>query len=572
MFTVYLMSRVFYRTGSPLNSLAAASFVILVWRPSELFNPSFQLTFLSILAIAGFGFPLIERLRSIGTWTPTAKRPFPPRAGKPIRIFSEVLYWDEREWRRKLEKTPWKCEIEKTLPGGLINGTRFQKSCRYLFEVVCVTFSVQLFLLPILVYNFHQIGSASLISNLFAGIAVAIQNAAALIAVVISIFDLESAKAFSAGVSGLTEFSIVLQSIVSRFVLVSSRVPVYSGAMRYLYAVYFLPLFGMLWALNSWNPFAGSRRHFRKYLIRICLFSLLSIGILILFHPSSEQIQHGRLRVDFLDVGQGDSTFVTFPHGQTLLVDGGGLRDYEDGDSVQMDRRGIGEKVVSEFLWEKGFDKIDVIISTHPDADHINGLIDVVRNFDVSIIYAAARFEEVPEYRELAAAAAERGVVIRILGAGMTLMLDGVSLEVFHPVPGNGVTQGNSDSIVTKLNYLNRSFLLTGDIEAATEQRLIARGIDLRSDVVKVAHHGSRTSSVTDFVEATNAAYAIVPVGLNSPYGHPHPEVVDRWKKNGTSVVVIGENGTTTVSTDGYDLSLETYLGEPKIQKPDRSP
>jgi competence protein ComEC len=111
-----------------------------------------------------------------------------------------------------------------------------------------------------------------------------------------------------------------------------------------------------------------------------------------------------------------------------------------------------------------------------------------------------------------------------------------------------------------------------GDIEATGEERLLVSGQQLESDVVKVAHHGSRTSSSEGFVEAIAPLYAIVPVGIRSPYGHPHKEVVDRWIQNGAGVIKVGENGTTNVSTNGSDIKVETFAGQPTIQKPDRFP
>ena len=123
-----------------------------------------------------------------------------------------------------------------------------------------------------------------------------------------------------------------------------------------------------------------------------------------------------------------------------------------------------------------------------------------------------------------------------------------------------GRTPQTDDSVVLRLRYGRRTFLLTGDIESRTEGALVSGGDDLRSDALKVAHHGSRTSSTDAFVAATRPAAAVVSVGRDSPYGHPHAEVLARWREAGAQVLTTGERGMITVSTDGEDLRVETFV------------
>jgi competence protein ComEC len=299
--------------------------------------------------------------------------------------------------------------------------------------------------------------------------------------------------------------------------------------------------------------------------------SFVAVLAVMLMHPLSAGRPDGRLRVDFLDVGQGDAALVTMPNGATLLIDAGGRPRYEarartddEAEHFERDARSIGEAVVSEYLWWRGLDAVDYVLATHADADHIDGLRDVVRNFRVRAVLVARAPENDEEFRRLADATTARGVPIYVVSRGDVLRFGDVTARVLWPETATNAAAApsrNNDSIVLRLGFGERSFLLTGDIEEKAEGSLAAAGDDLRADVVKVAHHGSRTSSTRSFVAATMCpAYAVISVGLDSPYGHPHTEIIERWRASGAQILTTGQRGTITVSTDGHDLKLETFV------------
>ncbi len=560
MYSVFLLGYTAYREASPLNSLGASALTILVWRPADLFNPSFQLTFMSILAIIGFAFPLIKKVRSTGAWMPTAKHPFPPIAAKPVRIVAEVLYWSELRWSSHLKKQNWNCAIEKTAAGRYFADTLAQVWAKRCFEIGVVSFSVQLFLLPLLILNFHRFGTASLFANLFAGAAVVAQNFFSLTGLAVSLVNIEAARSFVSMSAGITDLSLFLQDSLSHHLFTPVRIPVYTGFFALIYPLYYLPLAGFVICAAIWNPFALQvpRKSVRSAAYCSLIF-VAGLAALMLFHPFSEPAPEARLRVDFLDVGQGDSSLVTFPGGRTLLIDGGGQREFDAIDSEKRDVAGIGEKVVSEFLWEKGYSTVDFVLSTHPDADHINGLTEVLANFDVKKVFVGGDFTGVGEFERFKAAANEKGLPVIIISEGMVLDFGGAKVSVLNPPQGRIAKADNDDSLVLLITLNARSFLFTGDIGTRTEKRLCDSDTSIAADVVKVAHHGSRTSSSACFVERTNAAYAIIPVGKNSPYGHPHEEVLNGWEKEGSKVFSVGERGTVSVSTDGSDLRIEFF-------------
>jgi len=205
-------------------------------------------------------------------------------------------------------------------------------------------------------------------------------------------------------------------------------------------------------------------------------------------------------------------------------------------------------------LWWRGLDRVDYVLATHADMDHIDGLNDVVRNFTVSAALAGRTPPNDREFSQFAASLS--GTPLAVIQKGDVIRFGDVELNVLWPPPG--VESSNNDSVVVKLQFGRRSILLTGDVEKKTENELIAS--DLRADVVKVAHHGSKTSSTEAFVTATKPRFAIVSVGQDSMFGHPHAEVVERWTNGGAEVLSTGKCGTIRVTTDGTDLWLKRFI------------
>ena len=199
------------------------------------------------------------------------------------------------------------------------------------------------------------------------------------------------------------------------------------------------------------------------------------------------------------------------------------------------------------------------MVATHADADHIQGLSDVARNFEIGEVLVASQPDDDPEFLELDAVVRDRNVGMQLIGEGVEKMIGGVRIQILNPADTLGQTSNNS-SVVMKLTFGSRSILLTGDIEREAETRLVDEtNIDLRADIVKVPHHGSRTSSTTDFIKKVGASVAIISVGRRSRFGHPHKEVIERWGESGAEVLTTGANGTVTVSTNGDGLYLRTF-------------
>src|SRR5690606_29405090 len=181
MFTTFMLGRALFRQGSLLNSLGLCCLILLAWRPADLFTPSFQLTVVSVAAIVGMAFPIIEKLRSTGSWMPDASSPFPPNVPAWLRRFCEMLYWRPAAWEVEKGRQIWRGRIFKSPLARISDGVR--SAISYLFEGLLVSLIVQLWMLPLLIYYFHRVSPISIFSNLWVGVVIAAESFAAVFAV-----------------------------------------------------------------------------------------------------------------------------------------------------------------------------------------------------------------------------------------------------------------------------------------------------------------------------------------------------------------------------------------------------
>lgn len=579
MFTILLFSQVIHRRGNLLNALGACVLILLVWRPEDVFNQSFQLTITSVTAIIAMAFPLIENFRAIGSWSPSVEKPFPPNVSHRLKRFCETIYWREEVWQRDVKRQIWTAKIFKSPYLKWFHEKGLQNILRYTFEGFVVSFVVQIWLLPLLVVYFHRLSFFSVFLNLWVGINVALESFAALWGLLFSQISTALGLPFIKLTELLNWFLLSIPQFLIDNNWASARLPVYSGNMKAIYLLYFIPLLALTFLLSNWKPFdldfksqiSDFSLFRRSNLITAFIFSSIALFSLIVFHPFSSPLSDGRLHIDFLDVGQGDSALITFPNGETMLIDGGGKLNFsktylknENSDEPELfepDSQTIGESVVSEYLWEKGYSEVDYILATHADADHIQGLTDIAKNFEVkTAIFGRTPFDN-EEFAELFSMLERRNIESIALIRGDVLNFDDVKIEILYPEINDSPedVSDNNNSLVLRLIYGNRKFLFTGDIEKETENTLV-QNTALQADVVKVAHHGSRTSSTQEFINSTKAIYAIIPVGKDSRFGHPHEEVLKRWQDSGAKTLTTGERGTISISTDGKDLKIKTYF------------
>jgi competence protein ComEC len=263
----------------------------------------------------------------------------------------------------------------------------------------------------------------------------------------------------------------------------------------------------------------------------------------------------GRLHVTFLDVGQGDSAFVVFPGGSTLLVDAGGLSASSSFD--------IGDRVVAPVVRDAGFRRIDYVALTHGDPDHIGGAASILREFRPREVWEGIpvpRFEPLTALRVAAQSAGERWANVY---RGDRLAIDEVEVVARHPAPAGWERQKvrNDDSLVLEIRWRDVSVVLTGDIGRAVEGDVAAAIAPARLRVVKIPHHGSLTSSTPAFVAAVHPQIAIASAGRANHFGHPVPEVLERYRSIGAEVFRTDQDGAVTVIADGTSLTVRAFTG-----------
>jgi competence protein ComEC len=258
--------------------------------------------------------------------------------------------------------------------------------------------------------------------------------------------------------------------------------------------------------------------------------------------------RRGVIELTAIDVGQGDSLLVVTPEGKTLLVDAGGT---VGGLQSEFD---YGENVVSPYLWERRVSHLDAVALTHGHSDHIGGMHAVLYNFRPRELWIGA-VPETSAIRALLTYAESMGIRVVHHYEGETFNFGGMQVSVLSPPEGWQTSKQprNNDSLVMRLSYRQSSILLEGDAERPVEQRMVAMH-DLRSDLLKVAHHGSATSSASEFVRAVHPRWAVISVGAGNSFGHPRTETLKQLQEEGVLTYRTDRNGAVTFYLDGQSV------------------
>jgi competence protein ComEC len=276
--------------------------------------------------------------------------------------------------------------------------------------------------------------------------------------------------------------------------------------------------------------------------IRTLVAGLILVVILVWIAVVS--LPDGKLHVVFLDVGQGDAIFIQTPQGRQVLIDGG-----PDPTTLTA---ALGRRLP---FWDRS---LDLIILTHPDADHLTGLVPVLERYRVGRVLEPGYPATSQTYVRWLELLAEKRISALLARSGVQIELEpGLVCEVLHPASDpDPEGKANDASAVTRWTWGQVTFLLSGDIERAVEATLVASGQSLEATVLKAPHHGSDTSSSTAFLQAVNPQLVVISVGADNRFGHPSPEVLERLA--GRTVLRTDERGTIEVVTDGSQLWVRT--------------
>ena len=410
---------------------------------------------------------------------------------------------------------------------------------RWLRDGLLVSVAAQFGALPVVAGTFYQVSWMSAVANLFIGPLVFLNTTFGVLTALTGPLAIEIARLFSAA-NTLVLFAMIHLS------------KAFSGAPSALVEVpapsilFFASFYGA-GLLLLWKPDGDRGRRTRLGLLAL---SLLLFGYNLLPDRS--------LRITVLDVGQGDAIFIACPNGRTLLIDGGARTPFYD----------AGARVILPFMRAKGYRRVDTIIVTHPDLDHYGGLRAVVESVDVGEVLSSGVVSESRSYQAWRDAIERHDIPYRAVVMGDTLAaLGGVRGLFLHPDPlflsGPAKSNSNEVSVVLRLSLGEFSMLLTGDIEAKGEAATVRRPSMLKSTVLKSPHHGSRSSSGTAFLNAVDPEAVAVSAGMYNNFGHPSPEVIERYRRRGAEVFRTDEGGAVLIRSNGRSWDMG-YFAPPR--------
>ena len=396
-------------------------------------------------------------------------------------------------------------------------------------QSMAVNIAIFLVFSPLFAYFFFHVQTYSLIANIFVILTANFLVVLGFLTALLGLISHDIAELLSGGLF----FIIRLYEIVAMFFYNLPNALWLIGRPHITELIGYYALLGF--AFYSLMQFR--RPHLKKYFL---LASFLYIGLI-----SFNRLSYTGLQVTFLDVGQGEAIVIT--HGREVyLIDGGGLRTLEIGNNM-------GVRVLLPYLDYRGIRSIDTVFVTHEDSDHIIGIIEALGVKDIGKIYTTIGLDKEYELSALMLERAEKyNVPLEFISAGASFSSNsGISIETLYPFKRESFRTINATSLVFRLTYGDISFLFTGDIDQISEREILASGAVVSSDVLNVAHHGSRFSNYDGFIDAVDPLVAVISSGRNNPFGHPAPEVVEKFAIREIPLYNTADYGSIRIWSDG---------------------
>lgn len=539
MVSLYMIGRLIYRERSAPNAVGFAALCMLAASPRSLFDASLQMTLLAVLAIGGIAAPLLVR---------TLHPYFRATQNLEIHAFESHLPPKVIQFRILLRMY---CERIEWIVGAWLSEKLFPVIARFgirVVELLVVSVAVELAMtLPMAIY-FHRITLYALpVNMLLLPLLFLLLPAALTTLIALSIWPAAAALP-GALTAAILHFSVGMVHLFGNIHMGDLRIAEPLPAQQF--AFYALLVAAILLARR--NVVAGGR--IARWLAILCLASaaLCAIAPHALTHPRNG------LLVEMLDVGQGDALLLVTPDGRTLLVDAGGFGGGPRAAAQEFD---IGEEVVAPALWARGITRLDAVALSHAHSDHMGGMAAILRDFRPRELWVGIN-PNVPSYQSLLSEAASLGVRVRSLRAGDQLAFGTDHVRVLAPFANYspGDEPANNDSLVLHVENASTSVLLEGDAEWPVEEAMLAEPA-LKSSLLKVGHHGSKTSSTPDFLDRVAPQSAIISCGLHNHYGHPSPQTLDALEKRRIPTYSTDLNGALCFVLDGQNTRLTPGCG-----------
>ena len=558
MFLLYLTGRLLLRSTDAVNIIFSAALILLAAHPDRLYETGFQLSFLSVSAIALTAVPMINR------WLKPSLNPL-KNAGHTDRFFLDpgTCY----RWGRKLRTH---CELfaewaGDTLPvrvdGILLLLSRLAAYAAFAIgSMILLSIAVQIWIAPLIALHFNRISWIAPLSN----------------PVIVPLASLCLASGIpavlTAGITtigpALAQFAITTATLLNSL---AEYVNGIAGAWQRCPTPPAPCVFAVILLLLLWKFFRWKRSWIP------CAFSFLLLAVTasgssniskILVHKIRDIKPAGiteqrlkknpHLSLTFLDVGEGDSIIIRFPNKALWVLDAGGLRRASSGEN-DVEGFDTGEAVVSRYLWHTWAGNPDRVLLSHTDIDHAGGIPALLKNFKVGLL-AYPRCSPDPILSGILQTARQRKVRTDPINAGMEENVGPVTVRILHPQPHPAGPSDNDHSIVLALSFRHFTALLTGDLGKRGEAELLANPESLGCLLLKVAHHGSRSATSSAFLDATQPQWAVVSAGRDNPFGHPSIEVLHRLNRKGVRAYQTPNEGAITFTTDGVDYEIRSHI------------
>ncbi|RKU22231.1 DNA internalization-related competence protein ComEC/Rec2 [Candidatus Poribacteria bacterium] len=505
MAILFLFATLIDRDADLFNLLAFAALVLLLLNPQQVWDVGFQLSFVAVVSIVYFV----------------------PKMEGPLRRL-----WENGDGSSSQGSVPVLTRCKNA-------------AVKWLVLSYLVTLAAQIGTTPLIAYHFFRAYPLGFIVGPFAVGLVSLIVAVGMVSVCVGFIYLPFAKLIA----------LLNHAIISVFLTLIGTFGQTWGVVKLAPPTFglFVLYIGLCLGIAHWRYVHKHRR----------TASLIGLSIFAIWVWDAAFHERGKLlEVVTLDVGQGDATFVRFPDNRTLLIDGGIQRSYYDEKRQRLVDYDVGKRVIEPYLDFRGIRKLDMVVLTHPDIDHGGGLGYILENFEVGRVLGIS---DIPlnsqTHRRLHAIANAHNIPYSFPFAGRIELTPTATLNLLHPIDAASTNlldqDKNDDSLVIKLTYHEVDILFTGDIGQKAEARLIASGQDLRSEILKVPHHGSSTSSSAQFIDAVEPRYAIFSLGQSSQYQFPHPDVVARYRARDCVQVRTDAFGAITLRTDGKRCWIE---------------
>ena len=510
---IMLVSKLIHRKNDIWTSISLSLLILLIYNPFLILNVGLQLSYLGTIGIVCFNKNVYNFLRKLKI------------QNKKIR------YRINRKFILFMDKIK---------------------------EMLSVTLSAQIVILPILLFNFNILGIYFFISNILVSIIIGPIIIVGFVCILISFISIEIAKILSIFMSVGIQILISISEI-SHLPFSKIYIPTPKVWQIVIYYICVIVINRIYIAFNSKktdftsirirNLVALLKFKFRQNRNKVLKVLIVFVSLVFILNTIPQ-----KLKIHFVDVGQGDCTFITTPQNKTILIDGGGSMSEE---------YDVGKSTLLPYILDRGYTKLDYVFISHFDQDHVGGILTILEELRVGQVYISKQEQDSENYQKFLKIVEDKKIKVKVLKQGDCLKIEkNLYFDILWPIEEQ-IQENvlNNNAMVMKLRYGKFSMLFTGDIEDVAEKKILdfyeEKGEDiLKSDVLKVAHHGSKTSTTQSFFEKVNPKICLIGVGKNNMFGHPTAEVLERI--NGTKIYRTDENGEIIleVECNGDDLKM----------------